>query len=395
MLNRDVVEYTLMHKHDECGIITIDKTTGRFADYKDFNLGRSPFLGNCDVKKMKKWWEMRAVPANREVVIHLINSLEIVTNEEYLAKNLALSITDAYWIRPINPENELSYDDINFYSLKAYNEGRIPYHNVTSYSPNASLGGQMEKYWDLSGPVPVLVKQAYKSFGQQAVNEKFATLIHVRQKGSVPYVSYDTTRMDDGSVCSVCEAFTDPDTEFISAYEVLESEKTPNDTNLYESYIKICVRRGIDEVMIRDYMDYQTLTDFVISNTDEHLMNFGVLRNANNLNLIAPAPIFDSGNSMFYNDLKTKPFTRAEILSRKITSFYDIEEKLLKNVQNKGIVIFDLLPEPSEVATFYKENGIPETRADLIAANYETKLILLDEFQHGKTISYYHETKKS
>lgn len=33
-----------------------------------------------------------------------------------------------------------------------YNEGKIPYHNATSYDYNASLGGQMEKYWDLDQP---------------------------------------------------------------------------------------------------------------------------------------------------------------------------------------------------------------------------------------------------
>lgn len=35
------------------------------------------------------------------------------------------------------------------------------------------------------------------------------------------------------------------------------------------------------------------LTDFVISNTDEHLLNFGVLRDADTMKLIGPAPIFD------------------------------------------------------------------------------------------------------
>lgn len=40
--------------------------------------------------------------------------------------------------------------------------GKIPYHNVTSYDPNASLGGQMEKYWDFTGKVPVLVKESSK-----------------------------------------------------------------------------------------------------------------------------------------------------------------------------------------------------------------------------------------
>ena len=393
MSEKDILRYTLMHKDDECGILSIDKTTGRFVSYKDYDYGNSPYLGNADLKKIKRWWEMRAIPANRETIQKLINSFNCVTNEEYLAKNLALSVTDAYWIRPIESDHAFLYDEINFYNLQRYNDGKVPYHNATSYSPDASLGGQMEKYWDLSKGKPVLVKQAFKSFGQQAINEKFATLIHERQQKLIPYTSYDIAKMDDGSVYSLCDAFTDRHTEFIPAYEILESTKMPNDMNLYETYIKICAQNGIDEDAIRVFMDYQTLTDFVISNTDEHLMNFGVLRDIDSLEIFSPAPIFDSGNSMFYDDLKTEPFTRAELLSRKITSFYDIEEKILKNVYNKNIVTLDLLPEPNEVAEFYKENGIPERRADVIAQNYSNKLILLHEFQHGKTVSHYFEAK--
>ena len=62
-------------------------------------------------------------------------------------------------------------------------------------------------------------------------------------------------------------------------------------------------------------MDYQTLTDFVISNTDEHLVNFGVLRNADTMKLIGPAPIYDSGNSMFYNEDRLIPYSRVEPVS--------------------------------------------------------------------------------
>ncbi len=54
----------------------------------------------------------------------------------------------------------------------------IPYHNETSYDPNASLGGQMDKYWDMSGETPELVKESYRFYGQQSLNEEFATIFH-------------------------------------------------------------------------------------------------------------------------------------------------------------------------------------------------------------------------
>lgn len=383
--------YMLMHKNSLCGIASIDEEIGKLVKYKEIDNSYAPFLGNATVENMRKWWELRSIPASRDTIKKLINSLEVINSEEYLAKNLALSVSDTYWIRPI--ETVLDYEDVNFFNLKQYNDGKIPYHNATSYDPNASLGGQMEKYWNLSGDEPVLVKEAYKYFGQQAVNEVFATKIHEQLQSGVPFVSYSCMKNNVGGIDCKCKAFTSKDVEFISAYEVVSSKKISNDTNMYNAFINICIEQGIDAQLMQDFMDYQTLTDFVISNTDEHLMNFGVLRDTNSMKLIGPAPIFDSGNSMFYSDLKANPFSREELLQRKITSFYASEEKMLKNVVNKTIVKTDLLPSPKEVESFYVENGINEERASLIATNYDTKCVMLDEFVHGKSISLYSEKR--
>ena len=389
---KSMKNYYLMHKNNECGIISIDELTGSFKKYIDNGHGFSPFLNNATNQNMAKWWEMRSIPANRETIRKLINSLEVTTSEEYLAKNLALSVTDTYWIKPIDAD--LDYEDLNFFNLKRYNEGKIPYHNATSYSPNASLGGQMDKFWDLNHKKPILVKESYRSYGQQAINEVFATEIHGRLN-VVPFVKYTCEDNNMGGVNCKCESFTSKDVELISAYEIVASQKVSNDTNMYNSFIDICAQNGIDKDEIQTFMDYQTMTDFLISNTDEHLMNFGVLRDANTMKLISPAPIYDSGNSMFYSETGSTPFSRVELLERKITSFYDTEEKMLKNVKNRHLIDMEVLPLPDEVKDFYIENGLREERADFISTNYANKYIMLNEFINGKTISLYNEKKKS
>ena len=133
------------------------------------------------------------------------------------------------------------------------------------------------------------------------------------------------------------------------------------------------------------------MTDFIISNTDEHLMNFGVLRDADTMQFIGPAPIFDSGNSMFFKDDWTIPYSRAGLLERPITSFYKTEDKILAKVRDRKVVKLDLLPSPAEVKDFYMRAGIPEQKAGFIGRNYETKLQIAREFQQGKTISIYQE----
>ena len=142
-----MIKYSLMHKNDKCGTILFDENIGRITEYHDDRNGLSPYLGNCDIKKIQKWWEMRAVPASRATMQQVINNANCLNTEVYLAKNLGLSMTDTYWIKPSGID--LSFDDVKFANLAAYSHGKIPYHNATSYDPNASLGGQMEKYWEL------------------------------------------------------------------------------------------------------------------------------------------------------------------------------------------------------------------------------------------------------
>lgn len=384
-----MIKYILMHKNDKCGTILFDENIGRITKYHDDRNGLSPYLGNCDIKKIQKWWEMRAVPASRATMQQVINNANCLNTEVYLAKNLGLSMTDTYWIKPSGID--LSFDNVKFANLAAYSHGKIPYHNATSYDPNASLGGQMEKYWDLMHKTPILVKESYKYYGQQSINEVFASIVHSRQPSNVEFVRYTAEMTEDRGVQCKCPAFTSENIELLSAYEMVESRKIQNSQALYDEYINICVENGIDYNQIQEFMDYQTMTDFLITNTDEHLLNFGVLRDPNTMKLIGPAPIFDSGNSMFYSDERKTPYTRAGILDIPITSFYKREEKLLGKVKNKTAVDLNSIPSAGEVKELYANAGIPEEKADVISKNYDTKAKMLSEFQRGKTISLYKE----
>lgn len=384
-----MIKYSLMHKNDKCGTILFDENIGRITEYHDDRNGLSPYLGNCDIKKIQKWWEMRAVPASRATMQQVINNANCLNTEVYLAKNLGLSMTDTYWIKPSGID--LSFDNVKFANLAAYSHGKIPYHNAASYDPNASLGGQMEKYWDLMHKTPILVKESYKYYGQQSINEVFASIVHSRQPSNVEFVRYTAEMTEDRGVQCKCPAFTSENIELLSAYEMVESRKIQNSQALYDEYINICVENGIDYNQIQEFMDYQTMTDFLITNTDEHLLNFGVLRDPNTMKLIGPAPIFDSGNSMFYSDGRKTPYTRAGILDIPITSFYKREEKLLGKVKNKTAVDLNSIPSAGEVKELYANAGIPEEKADVISKNYDTKAKMLSEFQRGKTISLYKE----
>jgi hypothetical protein len=66
--------------------------------------------------------------------------------------------------------------------------------------------------------------------------------------------------------------------------------------------------------------------DYIIVNEDRHYNNFGFVRDANTLEWRGLAPIFDSGTSLWYNNLfigravESKPFRRSHDEQIKLAS---------------------------------------------------------------------------
>lgn len=386
----DGQDFYLMHKDIRCAVLHID--SNYILSVFPIKPEYMPCFGQGDIlSNLRTWWQNRAAPGNREDMKAAFRDagcltggfVTSATSSRYLMKNLGLSLTDTYWICPVG--SDLRWRDVSLYPQ---GKSSAAVHDNPPFDPNASLTGQMCKHWDLSGDIPVLIKQTPLNIGQQAVNEAFASRLHSRQKSGIAYVSYTLRQVPYGEACrydSICPAFTSEKTEFIPAHDIIASEKRPESRNIYDHFLDVCEHHGLNRNRMQRFLDYQTLTDFVISNGDEHLYNFGVLRDADTLQLLGPAPIFDSGNSMFYTSHDVSvPMTRGELLRRKVNAAYDSEEKLLRLVKNRDVVDVRKLPSENEVKVFYSEHGISESRVKFIAANYRIKCELLEDFQHGK-----------
>lgn len=64
----------------------------------------------------------------------------------------------------------------------------------------------------------------------------------------------------------------------------------------------------------------------IYKNTDRHMNNFGIIRDSKTLKWLHMAPIFDSGNSMFYDSMSIP--SGNELLKIRVNSFANIETKL-------------------------------------------------------------------
>ena len=161
----------------------------------------------------------------------------------------------------------------------------------------------------------------------------------------------------------------------VSAWALITSEKKDNNISLYEHLINVAVKHGINETQLRNDLEYEILSDFVLSNRDRHMNNIGFIRDPETLKLKRMAPIFDSGKSMFVG--REIPDEKS-LMDLDTNSFVNSEYKLLNYVRDFSNISPNRLPSPEDVHRLYAlDSKISEARVKKICHAYELKLKLL------------------
>ena len=140
---------------------------------------------------------------------------------------------------------------------------------------------------------------------------------------------------------------------------------------------------GIKEQDFTDFMDYQIMTDYLMTNTDRHMNNIAIMRNPDTLEILGFAPIYDSGNSMFYN-VPYEKLAHVRIDDIKTHSFIEREARLLQYVRNRSLV--DV--EKAEMDFKIYEKDVVERHIRILGLKelYERKRNNLRAFQKGNDI---------
>ena len=374
----------LMHQDDLVAIIQMDES-GRMNKVKIVEPVLIPPQGKLSIQALRKWWEYRAVPITQEGVHELLQKAGVLTPSEFLYKSLGLSMTDHYWIQPC--ETGLKWKDINLFKNDFHDITEI--QEDTLLTPASSLGGELRKKWVVGQKGErFLIKEGKGANAQQSINECFASYLHQKQ-GFDNYVDYNILKLNKRGVEVIgcyCRAFTSDQYELFTAFDICSSHKKSNDQSEYEHFIKVCTIHGMIEADVRTFLEYQIMTDFIITNTDRHLNNFGIIRDANSLNYIAMAPIYDSGNSMLW-DFNGQVQGKA-LLNIPVNSFLKKETDHLNYITNRECVNLARLPSAQEIHSLYSES-VTKEKLKWITKSYEEKIHLVMQFQLGKDISSY------
>ena len=389
--------FILKHKDLDVAMMKMDIRTGMIEYVLSVYLPEELPAGcTPDGTGLGEWWKLRAIPDSRKGIRQVLSRLSEETSQSLMLSSYGLSLTDHYWIQPVG--QELYWKDLNFYENNFEDElGDIltdserdwsASDGISKLSPSVSVNGDMKKKWIIREDGRYLLKVNPNYHSQQAVNEVIAGKLHERL-GWKNYVSYEMGTIHISGreyPCSLSPMFTSVDTEFVSAYQIVAAYKVPNDVSLYETLIRQAVSLGADEKEVRAFLEYMILTDFILTNTDRHLNNFGFIYDPREHRLSGMAPLFDTGNSLFY-DYDVIPHGR-NLLDIPVNSFSKREADQLHYVKSDaGVKLERLAHFPEEAEALLKEyTDMTEKRAAETARTIEEKIEYLNLFFQGKKI---------
>ena len=373
------LRYTLMHKNIAVADIDIDETLGGISKIRGIISEEHLPVGVVRMQRQNEtidrfafnqWWTGRSIPASRMGLSDLLDTLGIASSNLLLTKCLGLSLSDHYWIRPY--ESNMLWEDVNFFD-----------NDFSDDIGDLLFGTNVKKRWKIIDGKRCLLKSGSNPYSQQTFNEVIASKIMERL--GIDHVPYSVTWINDEPY-SVCEDFVTKDTELISAWRVLQLRTKANHESEYLHYVNICRELGIDIVSSLDKM---IVLDYIIANEDRHFNNFGLLRDANTLEWIGAAPIFDSGTSLWYdrltsripiNGVNCKPFKKTHGEQLKLVSFLEwFEASKLDGIEDEILEVFS-----DDKAAQY----IDTERAKTIAAEVRNRIEAVESMAMSHIQSY-------
>lgn len=306
------MECLLMHKRKQVADMELDNATGfiqkigKIYAPEHLPVGIHIRRGVADRTEFNQWWTDRSIPASRSGIREALETLEIANTKLLLLRCYGLSLSDQYWIKPNG--TDLTWEDVNFFDNQFSDDvgdvlfGAPKKENPLNFSsPDNTSDGFLKKRWKIIDGKRCLIKGGSNPFRQQPFNEVIATKIMERL--GIPHVPY-TLIWNNEAPYSVCEDFANENTELIPAWRIMMTQTKSNSTSVYQHFVKCCEDLGVTDVA--PFLDRMITLDYIIANEDRHFNNFGLLRNAETLEWLGMAPIYDSGSSLGYDKLPTQ-----------------------------------------------------------------------------------------
>ncbi len=246
---------------------------------------------------LSRWLTHRSIPKNRAYVHSFLSKCGLNANRpmDIISICRGLSLNDAYWVTEDTFDE--TFDKYNLYEnnlsrilgLIAFTGYGSSVRSTFASSPEFTTNGMLPKCWRRSNGKVMLYKggtSGASNAGMEPYSELYASIIG--QAAGFNVIPYRLAKWK-GQLCSVCDLFTDKDTSYVPVGRIIKAGGMRAVRQFYEELGQKFV----------DALNEMIVFDAIICNTDRHFGNFGVLIDSHTNKIIAPAPLFDHGNSLF------------------------------------------------------------------------------------------------
>lgn len=224
--------------------------------------------------------KMRAIDSHRPNSRLIKKALRLAEKDDVstVLNVNAVTITDTYWVKPL--DSNLSYADVKF--NKNYFDKLALYGDVNSFSqgysrtPELTNTGSFEKCWRLENEKWWLYKQ-----GNQ--KELFSELFICRLGEALGFNMLHYAQ--SGEYIKSCDFTGGASVNYEPAYGIVGDNE--DYTVSYDAF------KELNESIINDFINMIFL-DTICLNMDRHTLNYGVLRDVENGNVMSLAPNFDN-----------------------------------------------------------------------------------------------------
>lgn len=254
-------------------------------------------LQDISSKGLESWIRHRNIPRNRAYVDNLLSTMGMSINRplDIIKLSKGLSLNDCYWVT--GEDFDGGFDECNLFDNRFSRVlGQIAFTgygssnaSVISSSPEFTTNGMLPKCWRRENSQIRLYKggtEGASNTGNEPYSEFYAC--QIAELLDIKTVKYNLSRWK-GRLCSYCDIFTSKELSYIPVGRIV---RKGGFNAVREFYYNL----GDD---FKKSFNNMLLLDAVIFNSDRHYGNFGFLVDNKTNRIVAPAPLFDHGNSLF------------------------------------------------------------------------------------------------
>ncbi len=276
------------------------------------------------VGDVEKWLETRAIDSHRANSRLLKKALRLTEKDDVstvISVN-AVTITDTYWIKPLDAE--LKYSDVKFdndyFSNLALNGSYDSFNRAsnskTTKTPELTNIGSFEKCWKVKNGEWWMYKKANH-------DEMFSELFIYRLGLKL---GFNMAEYERGRGVIKTKDFTDnASVNFEPANSFMGDNEDYIDT--LNALKELCPKA------VGDYVKMLFL-DTICANPDRHTFNFGILRNENSGKVLGLAPNFDNNMALISRGYPKNKARKNDVLVRLFNELIDYDVKLKKYIPN-------------------------------------------------------------